>query len=257
MNQSKQLQLLFPLCKRLRLTPVYEHLNELMECPENLKMSHIDLLYALLNAEVDRRESNAIKRRLKESKSPIMDAALSDIDFSPDRKLDESLIKNLSNCDWIRKHQNCIIIGKTGCGKTWLAGAFVNAACCLGFSAYFIRFPALLNELRDLSTLPNEKHKFVRMLCNIDLLILDDWGLGNLDDLTRSDLLEIIENRKGKGSTLVTSVYPVKSWAALIQNPSYADSILDRLVHNAHRIEIDGPSMRSKPKYGAVRPNKP
>ena len=252
MNLTKRTADLAPLCKRLRLTPVLEHLNELLEDPKTLRMGHVDLLFELFQTEVTRRETNAIARRLKESKSPVLDATISNVDFAPERKLDQALILSLGNGDWIAKHQNVIITGKTGCGKTWLAGAYINAACCLGYSAYFIRVPALVNELRDLIGLPKERKNFLRKLRTVDLLVLDDWGYGKFDDLTRSDLFEIIEHRRGKCSTLITSVLPVSGWANYIKDVHYSDAILDRLVYNSHRIEIEGPSMRSRPEYGAV-----
>lgn len=247
-----QLENLREMFKRLRLSTVYDQLNELLEDPDTSKMSHIDLLHHLMQNEINRRDENATNRRLKEARLPVIGANISNIDFSAERKLDEVLVKTLGNCAWIEKCQNCIIVGKTGCGKTWLAGAYVNAACQLGYSAYFTRVPALLNELRELTSLPPEKNKLIRKLRTVDLLVLDDWGFGKLDDITRSDLFEIIEHRRGKCSTLFTSVLPVKEWAQYIQDPSYADSMLDRVIFNAHRIEIDGPSMRKRVEYGAV-----
>lgn len=252
MTSNKRLVDLAPLFKRLRLSTVYEHLNELLEDAEIMKMGKIDLLYTLLETEVARRDANAITRRLKESKCPILDATITNVDFAAERKLDRDLILSLASCYWIEKHQNCIITGKTGCGKTWLAGAFVNAACCLGYTAYFIRVPALVNELRELTMVPKEKLSFQRKLRTVDLLVLDDWGYGKFDDMTRSDLFEIIEHRRGKCSTLITSVLPVSGWANYIKDVHYSDAILDRLVYNSHRIEIEGPSMRSRPEYGAV-----
>lgn len=245
-----------PMFNRLRLSAMYEHAESMLEDVQTASMAHTDWLKELFEAEIARRDENALHRRLKQANIRYKDACLSDIDFSIERGLNRSMIAQLGSCDWIRKHQNCIITGKTGCGKTWIAGALTNAACRAGFSAKFYRLPALLKDLSLNHQLESEIHRSMRELRKIDLLVLDDWGIGQLDAINRSDLLEIIENRCGSGSTMITSVMPVKAWVEYIQDPTYSDSILDRLVRNAHRIEMTGVSMRSLEKYGAITKKK-
>ena len=245
-----------PMFNRLRLSAMYEHAESMFDDIQTCSMSHTDVLKELFKAEIARCDENALHRRIKQANIRHKDACMTDIDYTVDRGLNPSMINQLGACDWIRRLQNCIITGKTGCGKTWLAGALTNAACRAGFSAKFYRVPALLKELTANRQLPTEIQRSMRELRKVDLLVLDDWGLGQLDSINRSDLLEIIENRCGSGSTMITSVMPVKAWAEYIQDPTYSDSILDRLVLNAHRIEMKGVSMRSLPQYGAIERKK-
>lgn len=242
-----------PLCKRLHLTAMFESLETLCESPSTLEMTHLEVIHEILEAEVCRRDENALKRRLKEAQIRHQDATMADIDFKVPRGLSKPQIMALGTCDWIRNHQNCIITGKTGCGKTYLAGALANAACRHGFTVRFVRVPRFLKEFSAQHKLDRGFERELRNLRRIDLLVLDDWGIGQMDAVNRSDLLEIIEDRCGVGSVLVTSVLPVKAWAEYIKDVTYSDSILDRLVRNAHRIEMIGQSMRMKKCYGALQ----
>ena len=247
-----KLEDLKPLFYKLKMKAMYEQAESMLENIETARMTHTEWIKELLEAEIVRRESNALNRRIKVAGIRYLDACMSGIDFDIDRGLDQTQILELGTCDWIRKHQNVIITGKTGCGKTWLAGALTHAACCEGFTAKFIRMPQFLKEFSATSQQHPEFSKNLRELRKFDLLVFDEWGMGQLDAINRSDLLEIIENRRGSGSILVTSVLPVKSWSDYIQDPTYADSILDRLVRNTHRIEMKGVSMRSLERYGAI-----
>lgn len=132
-----------PLCKRLKLAALYEHALVLQEQSETLVMSHVEWLHELLIAETSRRETNALKRRLSIAELEFRDCCMEGIDYEVDRGLDRQMMAELGTCDWIRKHQNCIITGKTGCGKTWMAGALVHAACLQGFSAKCVRMSTL------------------------------------------------------------------------------------------------------------------
>lgn len=252
MSTSKFLDDLQPMFTRLRLMAMYEHAQTLAEDIDTLKMSHVDWLHELFSAEIARRDENALKRRIHDAGLSQMDACLSNVDYSPERKLDQGLITSLGSCDWLRKNQNCIITGKTGCGKTWLAGALTIAACQAGFTALFVRVPQFLREVAAMHNMHSELENYFRRLQKVDLLVLDDWGIGKIDNVARSDLLEIIEQRRGNGSLMITSVLPVSAWAQYINDPTYSDSILDRVVFNSHRIEIEGDSMRSKIAYGAI-----
>lgn len=247
------LQELQPLLKRLRLSGVLPCLKEQLESPTVHERPYLELLYELLRTETARRSGQALERHLREAGIRHADACMSHIDFKSPRGLKKAQIMSLGNCDWIRAHQNCIITGATGCGKTWIASALTNAACRAGFTARFVRVPRLLKNLLAAHQLDRGFDKELRELKKINLLVLDDWGIGQMDALGRSDLLEIVEERCDIGSTLITSVLPVKSWARYIGDATYSDSILDRIVRNAHRIELKGPSMREQTKYGAIK----
>ena len=252
MNSPVSLADIKVLAKRLHLSRMMERFEELFDDPSVQEMSPLEIVHDALPAEVDRRDQNALKRRLKEARIRHQDACMGSIDFETPRGLDKSKIMTLGNCDWIRNHQNCIITGKTGCGKTFIAGAIANAACRQGFTVRFVRVPRFLKEFSAQYQVDRGFEREIRELRRIDLLILDDWGIGQMDAINRSDLLEIIEDRCGVGSILVTSVLPVKAWAGYIKDATYSDSILDRLVRNAFRINMNGDSMRKRTQYGAV-----
>ena len=240
------------LCKKLHLSRMMERLEEQFADPSIQELTPLEIIHDSLTSEVDRREENALKRRLREAHIRHQDACMGNIDFDTPRGLDKAKVMALGNCDWIRNHQNCIITGKTGCGKTFIAGAIANAACRQGFTVRFVRVPRFLKEFSAQHQVDRGFEREIRELRRIDLLILDDWGIGQMDAINRSDLLEIIEDRCGIGSILVTSVLPVKAWAGYIKDATYSDSILDRLVRNAFRINMNGDSMRQQAKYGAI-----
>ena len=153
------------------------------------------------------------------------------------------MVATLASCDWIRNAQNIILSGPTGAGKTWIACAFAQQACRQGFSALYVRAARLFEELR----IAHGDGSFTRrlaQLAKIDVLLLDDWGLQELDQGARNDLLEVIDDRVGSRSTIITSQLPLEHWHAWLQDPTLADAILDRLVHQAHRLPIKGDSMR-------------
>lgn len=247
------MQQLFPLFKKLHLSAMGSHLTLLEEDPHTDERPHLEIIEELLNAEITHRASNALNRRLKQADIRHKDACMENIDFSVKRGLNKAKLMGMANCDWVRYHQNCVITGKTGCGKTWIAAALTNAACRLGFKAKFVRLPRLLKRLGASHLVDKQFEKELNELKRVDLLILDDWGIGQMDAIARTDLLEVIEDRCGSGSTIITSVLPVETWGQYIGDPTLADSILDRLTTNAHHIEIDGPSMRDLEKYGAIK----
>ena len=179
-------------------------------------------------------------------------ACLEDIDYRASRGLDRRLIASLASGDWIRAAQNVILTGKTGCGKTYLACALGNQACRQGFSTQYVRLPRLIEALR----VAHGDGTFSQRLAQwakTDVLILDDWGLTALDQGARSDLLELLDDRVGTRSTIVTSQLPVKHWHDYLADPTLADAILDRLVHQAHKLELKGESLRKNDNTDAVR----
>lgn len=170
---------------------------------------------------------------------------MEDIDYRHPRGLDKAQMLKLAECQWIKEHQNLIITGPTGIGKTWLACALAHKACREGYSALYTRLPRLLQDI-GISKGDGRYPKLMKDLAKTDLLILDDWGLSPLKGDQLRDLLEVLEDRHGLRSTLVTSQLPVDNWHDYLGDPTLADAILDRLIHNAHRIPLRGESMRKQ-----------
>lgn len=241
-----------PLFKRLRMSSVCEHAWELDKDPATAALTHAQWIETLLRAEIVRREDKALKRRIQDAQIRYVDACFSDVDYDPVRCLDKAFIAQLASCDWIRHHQNLIITGKTGCGKTWMASAVTRAACLAGFTARTYRLAHLLAAIKAGETALLEYRKLSKELEQVDLLVLDDWGIGTADRSALAGLYDIIDKRCHCKSTLVVSVLPVRHWAEFLNDATLADSILDRLVKSSHRLEMDGPSMRDKAQYGAI-----
>jgi DNA replication protein DnaC len=170
---------------------------------------------------------------------------MEDVDFRHPRGLDRSLLLSLASCQWVRDRQNCLITGPTGVGKTYLACALAHKACREGTSAHYARVSRLLDEL-SVARADGSYTRRLRSVGRLDLLVLDDWGLAPLTDEGRRDLLEILDDRYDRRSTLVASQLPVESWHDALGDPTLADAILDRLVHNAHTIALRGESMRKQ-----------
>lgn len=197
----------------------------------------------LVDAEVTSRDNKRLERALREAKLRIATACLEDIDFAPTRELDRALVRQLATGHWLTSHTNIVITGMTGTGKTYLGCALAQQACRLGRRALYRRVPRLLEE----AALAHADGTFQRLLGRlgkVDVLLLDDWGLAPLRDAERRDLLEILEDRHGSRSTIVTSQIPVEKWHDHLGDPTIADAILDRLIHNAHRLKLKGPSKR-------------
>ncbi len=205
-------------------------------------LSHPEWLGLLLDREASLRQDKRLAARLRVAKLR-QQACVEDIDYRSPRGLDRAMMQKLVNGDWIDAHDNLALIGPTGVGKSWLASALGHKACRDNRSVIYQRVPRLFEELA-LARGDGRHARLLRSLGRADLLVLDDWGLEPLDAAARHDLLEILEERYGRKSTLVTSQLPVDRWHEIIGDPTYADAILDRLVHNAHRIELTGESMR-------------
>jgi DNA replication protein DnaC len=226
----------------MKLSGLVEALNLQLGSAEHARLSFEERLGLLIDAEWSTREQRKLTKRLRAAKLRYA-ASLEDVDFRHPRGLDRQLVLSLGTCAFIRQGQNLLITGATGLGKSYLACAFVERACRLGHKAAYVRLPRLLQEL----AVARGDGSYARVLDRLErmeLLAIDDWLLAPLRDGERRDLLEVIEDRSERASTLIASQLAVKNWHASIGDPNLADSICDRLVHHAHRIELKGPSMR-------------
>jgi len=228
----------------LRFSGMAKALTEQMAVPDIEELSFEERLGLLVDREMTEREDRRLKTRLRQAKLR-QSACVEDIDYRQPRGLDKSLILDLAGCQWIKRHLNIMITGPTGVGKTWIACALAQKACREGHRALYLRLPKLLQEL-PIAKGDGTYIKLLNRLAKIDVLIIDDWGLSKLLAEQRRDLLEILEDRYDSRSTIVTSQLPVDKWHDIIGDPTLADAILDRLVHNAYKINLRGESMRKR-----------
>jgi DNA replication protein DnaC len=230
--------------QRLKLTGMYSALQEQQSMDEMGSFSFEQRLGLLVDRELTERDNRRMRLRLSQAKLK-QSACMEAIDFRHPRALDKSLITDLAECRWIKATHNILIFGPTGVGKTYLACALAHQACRKGYKTQYLRIPTLFQDLA-IAKGDGRYLKRLNSLAKMDLLVLDDWGLSRLNDEQRKDLLEILEDRHGSRSTLVTSQVPLEHWHELIGDPTLADAILDRLIHNAYRITLKGESMRKK-----------
>lgn len=235
---------MFDQLKELRCHGMVEALQEQLKQPDIQQLSFDERFALLIERECITRENRRLTTRLRQAKLKI-NACLENIDYQASRGLSKAVINQLAPSLWISKKQNLLITGPTGTGKTYLACAFANQACRQGFSARYLRLPRLFQAL-DIAKGDGSYIKLLTSLEKTQLLILDDWGLAPMTESQRRDLLEIMDDRHNQSSTLVTSQLPVNLWHDAIGDLTLGDAILDRLVHNAHRIDMKGESMRKK-----------
>jgi DNA replication protein DnaC len=228
-------------------------LEEQFLMPELEALSFEERLGLLVDREFTERDNRRLQTRLRKAKLR-QQAAIEDIDYRYPRGLDKALMSSLATCQWVKDHHNVLLTGPTGVGKTWLACALAHKACRQGYSAHYLRLPRLWQEL-PIAKGDGRYPKLLASLAKIELLVLDDFGLSPLTEEQRRDLLEILEARHGTRATLLTSQLPVEHWHEVIGNPTFADAILDRLIHNAYKIALKGDSMRKRMTKLTQRPN--
>lgn len=243
-------QILLNKLLELRLLAFYQGLREQAANPQYTQLPFEERLLLLIDLECTHRSESRLKRRIKLADFPLA-AAIEEIDFSPQRQLDRRFLLDLAQCQWIEKALNLIILGATGTGKSFLACAFGLAACRSGFSVRYFRAARLLHSLTAAKK-DGSFFSLLRSLAKIDLLIIDDWMRDPIPLSAAQDLLKLFDDRFGKSATLFTAQVPVSDWHLRFPDPTLADAILDRSVHNAHRIEIAGESQRKLRGFRAM-----
>jgi DNA replication protein DnaC len=226
----------------LNLSGFRTALEEQIQNPHYAELSFEERLGLLVDVETTRRKNNRLQQRIKAARFPLQ-ATLQDLDLSPARGLKRTQVLELAQAEWVRRHLNTLVLGATGAGKTFLACALARAACEAEFNVRYLRTSRLLQSLA-LAQADGSYPQLLRSLARIHLLILDDWLRDPLSRSQAKDLLEIIDDRYGRSATLVATQVPVSSWHERIPDPTLSDAVLDRLIHNAYRLELLGDSMR-------------
>ena len=240
--------------RRLRLNGMADAYAEHIADAETEALSFDERLGLLVDRERSERESRKLSNRLRRARLR-QQASIEDIDYAAARGLDKSVIRGLARCRYVEHHENILIVGATGTGKTFLACALAHKACLKGYSVRYERLSRLLESLH-IARADGTYPKRVAALAKTDVLLIDDFGLSPIVGSGRNDLLDILEDRNDVRSTIVTSQLPVNEWHAAIGDDTLADAILDRVVHNSHRITLKGDSMRKKrtPKIESSHP---
>jgi len=236
-----------PTCDKLqelKLYGMHKALQEQMQTPDCDALTFEERIGLLIDREAQDRANRRLAARLKKAKLR-QSSCVEDIDYSQSRGLDKALMLALAGCQWIRNHDNCIICGPTGAGKSYLACALAHKACREGYSVLYLRTPRLFQELA-IARGDGRYAKLLATFAKTELLVLDDWGTAPLTDQQRTDLFEVIEDRYDRRSTLIAAQLPIKNWHEIIGDPTLADAILDRLIHNAHKLNLKGESMRKR-----------
>jgi DNA replication protein DnaC len=218
-----------------------------LKTPESKKLSFEERFGMIVDTELSDRGSRRINRLKKSARLRYSDAALEDIDYRPTRKLDQSLIMSLADCSWVNRNQNVIVTGATGTGKSWFACGLGTQACRNNYSVQYITATQLFENLA-MARIENTLPKIRRALIKTQVLIIDDLGIGGIDPELGPILLDIIDQQSLHGALIITSQYPTSKWYDLFTDPTIADAILDRIIHQSHNIVLKGESMRKSRK---------
>lgn len=233
--------------QQLKLDAMAHAWSEQQQHADMMSLAFDERFGLLVDAEWLARENKRLARALKEAKLKFPHACIEAIDYPARRELDKAVVRQLATCRWVQEHQNVIIVGATGVGKSFIGCALAAQACRKGFRAYYRRAPRLFHDL----ALARADGTYVRVLgrlARLDVLLIDDWGLAPLVDQERRDVLEIFEDRYGDRSTIITSQLPPAQWHDYLADATLADAICDRVLHNAHRLVLKGPSRRKETK---------
>ena len=230
--------------KQMKLHGMASAFKTSLENGDNVQMTADELISFIIESEWDDRNNRRIERRIRIARFRYK-ANVEQIDFKIDRNLDRNMMNRFAECAYIDRKENILITGSTGIGKSYIASALGNQACMLGYKVYYASSSKLFAMLK----MAKADGSYIREIARIektDLLILDDFGMQPLDSHNRSALIEIIEDRHGKRSTIITAQLPILQWHDVIGEKTIADAVLDRIVHNAHRIEMIGDSLRKR-----------
>jgi len=227
---------------QLKFSGMLRGLHLQLEDPSAKAMDFMDRLGLLVDREMTEREDQRLRSRLRRA-GLRQNACIEDIDYRSGRSLNRPVIQQLASCDWVRHHQNVLITGATGVGKSFVACALTHRACLEGFTAKYYRLPRLLEDL-EIARGDGRYLKLLNQLAKVDILVLDDWGLAKLSVANQRDILELLDDRHQVKSTIATSQLPLEHWYESMPDPTLADAMLDRLIHNAHRLSLTGDSMR-------------
>ena len=229
----------------LGLTGMADAWKALAEQDPGQALERNEWLGLMLDREASARADKRLSNRLRNAKMRFPNACIEDVNFGASRGLDRRQVLALAQGEWIKAKEQIILTGQTGTGKTWLACVFGHQAARLDHTVLYVRMPRLFEDMA-MARLDGRFPKLIDKLARVQRLILDDWGTHGLTDQQRLDLLELFEERYQRRSTIITAQLPVSGWHDMIGEPTIADAIMDRIVHNAHRIELKGDSMRRK-----------
>ena len=235
----------------LKMPGMAQATRELLESAPSQQLSFEDKLGLIIDREWTERDNRRVARRIKEARLTTR-ASLEAVECDAARGIDKAFIKQLTTCQWAKSKQNVLITGATGTGKSFLGAALAESACRHGMRALFVRVPRLIEDLA-VARVSGAYSSTLGKLARFEVLVLDDFLLAPMKDTERRDLLEVLEDRYERASTVITSQLPTKTWHSALNDPTIADAICDRLVHNAHLVQLRGPSMRKKKSLNSVK----
>jgi len=230
--------------RKMKLLGMHRSFKTSVETPEDTQYTPDELVAHLIDSEWDERQNRSIEQKIRNARFRYQ-AVLEDVNYTAGRNLEKNQVLRFADCSFIEKSENILITGSTGIGKSYLASALGYHACSLGYRVVYFSVPKLFSKLK-MSKADGSYLKEVARIERQHLLIMDDFGMQPFDSASRAALMELIEDRHGKGSMIITSQLPVSKWYDVIGEQTIADAILDRIVHNAHRLELEGESLRKR-----------